>query len=451
MKRLKLGKILLLLFLPTFAITNESCKKSDAGDSDGKGQGNALPHTRQYSAEVATEWFRLLSEITRTKPYFSPHVLRIFAYSGVALYESVVPGMPSYQSIYKHLTSNTIEFDKKKDYYWPASANAAIARISFKIMQNYPTPDPTRLQALEDSFNTIYSTKVTPEQLQHSNEFGRYVADVIYEWSKTDGTLNPDGTIAACPPFVSPGKPGSWVPTPPGFLPVAGACQGNLRTFIPNLVNTVLAPAHPPYSTDPSSAFYQAANETYEARNNITDDQTKQFNNWRDFAPNSHPLAHMVLITTNIIAKEKSNLEDAATIYAKQTMAASDAIGTVTHSKFHYFLMRPVTYIRNVMGHSNWSSLPNTPQLPSYPDESAATASSIAILEKYFGANYAFVDDIHKTTHGTWSYNSFKQMMDAIVQARVSGGTIFRFAGDAGVVQGRKVGEMIDQLPFKKP
>ena len=61
--------------------------------------GVALPHTKQYSAGVATDWFNLLAEITRTKPYFVGQALRIFAYSGIALYESVVPGMPSYQSM----------------------------------------------------------------------------------------------------------------------------------------------------------------------------------------------------------------------------------------------------------------------------------------------------------------------------------------------------------------
>ncbi len=148
--------------------------------------------------------------------------------------------------------------------------------------------------------------------------------------------------------------------------------------------------------------------------------------------------------------KEKLNLEDAATLYAKQTMAASDVISAVFHSKFHYALIRPITYIRDVMGYSTWNSLQITPQTPSYPDELAAQASASVILEGYFGKNYSFVDDIHKTTHGEWSYSSFNEMLENIVQARVSGGTIFRFGGEAGVQQGRLVGSAIDKLPFKK-
>lgn len=452
MKKSKFGTKVLTVTSFLFCIVVGSCVEIVPAIEKYRTKDNAsaLPHTKQFEADVATEWFNMLTEITRTKPYFNPQVLRIFSYSGIALYESVVPGMPSYQSIYNHLTGNTIEFDKKKDYYWPACANAAIARIASKIMQGYPTPNLTAVEALEASLNSKYESEVSPEQLQFSIEFGRYVADIIYEYSKTDGTFNPDGTPKPCPPFVPVDRPGKWVPTPPGFLPVAGACQGSLRTFIPNIVNSALPSPHPEYSTDPASEFYQAANETYESRNNITDDETRQFNNWRDFSPNLNPLAHMLRISTNIMITEQINLEDAATLYAKLTMAASDAIGAVFYSKFHYFLLRPVSYIRNVMGHSTWISLPATPQTPSYPDELSATASSVAILGEYFGNNYAFVDDIHKSTHGEWSYSSFDEMLENIVQARVSGGTIFRFGGEAGVIQGRFVGTAIDNLPFKK-
>lgn len=441
MKKTNLGTLVILPVLFLLTALNHSCNK-DSGNVDENE--NSLPHTKKHSAEVATEWFKLLTDITRTKPYFSPQALRIFAYSGVTLYESVVPGMPSYQSIYGHLTGNTIGFDKKKDYYWPACANAAVARIASRIMEDYPTPDLSSVQQLETSMNASFALKTTPEQLNLSNEFGRKVADAIYEWSKTDGALD------ACPTYVPGSTPGSWVPTPPGFFPVAGACQGAIKTFIPNIATTAMAAPPPAYSTDPASPFYLAAKETFEARNDITSDESSVFNNWRDGAPNFNPLAHMLRITSSIITKEKVNLEDASVLYAKQTMAASDVIAATFKSKFQYALLRPVTYIQNVMGQPGWNSLPVTPQTPSYPDESSATASSITILEKYFGTDYSFVDSTHKSLYGEWTHPSFNAMMQDIVQARVNGGTIFRFAGQAGITQGRLVGNKIDQLPFNK-
>ncbi|HEX6847729.1 MAG TPA: hypothetical protein VF144_12165, partial [Chitinophagaceae bacterium] len=326
--------------------------------------------------------------------------------------------------------------------------------IASKIMQDYPTPNLAPLQALESSLDVSFQSTVTPEQLQFSSEFGRYVADVIYNWSKTDGTLKPDGTLAVCAPYVPLGGPGNWVPTPPGLFPAVGQCTGSLKTFIPNIANTVLAAPHPAYSTDPSSAFYQATLDVYQSRNNITADGLKLVNNWRDInGTNYNPPAHALRITTKIISKEKLNLEDASVLFAKQSIAASDAIAAVFHSKFHpaLVLIRPVTFIRNVMGFDTWNSTFNTPQHPSYPDEMSSTASTVEILEKYFGHNYSFIDSTHATLYGEWTYPSLNAMLEDIVQLRVNSGTSFRFGGEAGVTQGRAVGQMVNQLPFKKP
>ena len=54
---------------------------------------------------MAVEWYKLLTEMTRTKPYVPPPTTRIFAYTGLALYESVLPGMPSYKSMLEQLAT----------------------------------------------------------------------------------------------------------------------------------------------------------------------------------------------------------------------------------------------------------------------------------------------------------------------------------------------------------
>ena len=100
--------LIALILLSTFTIFLESCKKTDTltnpplveeSPTQTSGNKNAVPHTKQYSSAVATAWFVLLTDIVKTKPYGNPPSLRIFPYSGMALYESVVPGMPSYHSM----------------------------------------------------------------------------------------------------------------------------------------------------------------------------------------------------------------------------------------------------------------------------------------------------------------------------------------------------------------
>jgi hypothetical protein len=59
-----------------------------------------------------------------------------------------------------------------------------------------------------------------PAQLQRSINFGKSVADVIYEKSTTDGTLNPNGTPAAYPWHVPLGIFRTQVAT--GGIPPCG-------------------------------------------------------------------------------------------------------------------------------------------------------------------------------------------------------------------------------------
>ena len=56
--------------------------------------------TEQYSAEVANKWFDEIRTLIKATPGYTPPVAaRTLGYAGVALYESVVPGMVLYQSL----------------------------------------------------------------------------------------------------------------------------------------------------------------------------------------------------------------------------------------------------------------------------------------------------------------------------------------------------------------
>ncbi len=99
--------LILFLILSFITVCNFSCKKVPP-DKD-------VSHTKNYSSDVANEWFSLLASTTRTNRYPPAPSIRIFAFSSIALYETVVPGMPSYQSIYKYFTNNTIDVDQKND------------------------------------------------------------------------------------------------------------------------------------------------------------------------------------------------------------------------------------------------------------------------------------------------------------------------------------------------
>src|SRR4051794_6285965 len=75
--------------------------KSESTSSEGKDQGH-LKQTKTFSSEVAQKWLELQVRMLRLP--VGPNIYgrnghRYFVYSGIALYESVVGGMPAYQSL----------------------------------------------------------------------------------------------------------------------------------------------------------------------------------------------------------------------------------------------------------------------------------------------------------------------------------------------------------------
>src|SRR5258705_11076132 len=62
-----------------------------------------LKQTKEYSSDVAIAWMDMQLELFRTTAGLFPNQNRHIAYCGLALYESVVPGMHAYQSIASQL------------------------------------------------------------------------------------------------------------------------------------------------------------------------------------------------------------------------------------------------------------------------------------------------------------------------------------------------------------
>lgn len=63
--------------------------------------GIQVKQTKTYSSDVAIKWMSMQVKQMREYPPTVGNVLyaRHYAYSGIALYEAVVPGMPTYQSV----------------------------------------------------------------------------------------------------------------------------------------------------------------------------------------------------------------------------------------------------------------------------------------------------------------------------------------------------------------
>ena len=232
-----------------------------------------LQQTKTFSSEVALKWQDLQLNILRLPGSANPYGLnavRYFAYTGIALYESVLPGMPSYQTLYGQLTNmpQMPITEPGKAYHWPTSANAALAYMNkhFYTTSNTAAHFLVSMDSLENALNNQYQSEVNSATFQRSLAFGRTVAERVFTWSTTDGALTPP------PPYINAALP-LWQPTAPNPTGVVGPTWGNNRSFVQGSAAGAVPPSPPVYSTDPNSAYYAMVKEVYDVWQNLTEEQ----------------------------------------------------------------------------------------------------------------------------------------------------------------------------------
>ena len=408
-----------------------------------------LKQANTFSSEVVLKWIdlnrRLLLTTSRTAP--GVRVNREFGYTGIALYEAVVPGMPAYQSISTQLSQMPVMPTTLPGfaYDWRASANAALAMMNRFFFPGTSAANKAAMDSLEHALNNELMNNGDQDEFQRSVQFGRDVAQKVIEWSNTDGADH------AFDPYTPPVGSGLWIPTPPAFPVAAAPYWGNNRTMVAGSINGAMPPAPLPYSEDPSSDFFKMEKEVYDASQSLTAEQTAIGLFWLDAGIGAG--GHWLAIIEQALTNNNATLDVAALAYAKGGIYINDATISTFKTKYTYNVERPITYIRNVMGHANWNALFATPAHPDY--SSAHTAQSTAIadaLTSIFGASYKFTD--HQFDNAGMSprtYNSFDNVVDEVARARVYAGIHTRMACDAGRIEGQKVADNIDsKLKFLK-
>jgi hypothetical protein len=187
------------LFLPVASLLlatllTISCEKEVEPNDVTSAKGH-LKQTKTFSSEVGQEWLDLQLQILRLPQGPNPFGLngnRWFAYFGIALYESVVGGMPAYQTFSGQLTNMPAMPDTEpgKAYHWPTSANAALAFLTKSWYGNHAavsTENKDAIDALENELKSRYLQEVDAAKFDRSENFGKEVAQRILAWSATDG------------------------------------------------------------------------------------------------------------------------------------------------------------------------------------------------------------------------------------------------------------------------
>ncbi len=415
----------------------------------------------QFSGNVATEWFSLALLLAQQTPGFSPPVVsRALAYLGLTLYESVVPGMPHYQSLAGQLNelSSLPWAQPDEPLHWPTVANASMATMTRLMFSNASAENKGRIDLLERSLPLKYGQDFDPAQLSpditnRSMSFGKLMAMAIMTWARTDGGHEAWGPIRRNQPnYVPPSAEGQWSATPPAFAPALLPWWGETRPFVLKAGSDCPAPPPPPYSQEADSAFYKDAQEVYRLSNQATQEQRQAALYWADDPGKTPtPAGHWVFIATDLLKARKADLAQAALTYARLNLAMADAFIAAWHTKYALNVLRPVTYIQLGMD-SNWvPQLMHTPPFPEYPSGHSVQSSAAAeVLDKLIGANVPFTDNTHNDRGwGPRSFPSFKVAAQEAALSRLYAGIHYRFGVVGGQAQGKCVADKVLAVKFK--
>ena len=409
-----------------------------------------LQQTKTFSSDLIVSWINLqlqMNKIPLPAGTAGQGNDRCMAYCGIALYESVVPGMPAYQSLTGQLTDFPAmpSTEPGKAYHWAASANAALAEMNKSLFPTTSAANKTAMDNLENSFKAMYATEVDAATLQRSIAFGKEVATRVFAWAATDGSANVN------PAYVLPvgsGLPptgtGLWVPT--SNTPAVNPYAYQRRLLVPGSANgTTLVPP-PPFSIVTGSPFYNMVKEVYDASATpatLTADQKAMADYFKD-VPGYSPGGTYVALMSQALDKTKPSLDMGALTYVKVGLAIHDASIVLFTNKYQFNLMRPVTYIKAYID-PNWSTYVPTPNHPEFPSGHSTTGGgALTMMSNIFG------EDFHITLHTydylnlpARSYTSFTQLSNEISDSRFYGGLHYRATLVKSTEQGKKVAENI--------
>ncbi len=414
-----------------------------------------------YSSGVAYDWMYLDLQLIQQTPGFSPPVAaRALGYLGLALYESVVPGMSGYQSLAGQLNelSSLPWAQPDEPLHWPTVANAALATMTRMMFSNASAENKARIDTLERGLPLKYTqdfdpNSVTPDISNRSETFGKLMAMAIMTWARTDGGHEAWGPIRRSQAnYVPPSGSGKWSATPPAFASALLPYWGQNRPMVLKTAADCPAPPPPAYSEETNSVYYKEGLEVYKISTAATQEQRQFALYWADDAGKTPtPAGHWAYIANDLLKSRKASLATAAETFARLNLAMSDAFVAGWYTKYTLNLIRPVTYVQLGID-SNWTpSLMPTPPFPDYPSgHSVQSAAASRVLEQLFGADTLFTDNTHNDRGwGPRNFKSFKAAADEAAVSRLYAGIHYRFSIEGGKPQGQCVADKVLALKFK--
>ncbi|MBO0951527.1 vanadium-dependent haloperoxidase [Fibrella forsythiae] len=413
-----------------------------------------------YSNDVALQWSSMHLKLVRNSPGQTPPVAsRTFSYAGLAMYESLVAGMPGNQSMAGQLqglaTLPTVQ--SGQTYNWAISANAAEAEILRGLFANTTAAYKTKIDSLETViFNQYKGTDAVASN--RSAAYGKSVAQAIFEWSKTDG--GHEGYNRNFPAdFVPSTEPGTWRPTENGRAIPMQPYWGKNRTMLASTAAMPM-PVPLPISTQVTSPYFAQYLEVYAKNINLSQAEKETSIWWADDPSETFtPPGHSYNLARIAIQTDKVGLGKAAETFARVGIAVTDAFIACWKCKYVYNNERPYTFVRRAID-PNWVPFWPAPPFPGFASgHSTQSAAAAIVLTDLYGSAFAFTDDSHvgrvrdtkrNADFKARSFRSFWEAAEESGYSRFLGGIHTRQDNEVGLKEGRTIGQNINALRWKR-
>ena len=430
-------------------IDQPATQQEIASAANSKSLHGHLQQTKTYSSEVVNKWIDMQLRLMQTSSPFigGLPVSRVFGYTGIALYESVVPGMPAYQSLSGQLNQfpDMPNAQAGFAYHWPTNANAAIATMTRNLFPAASAANKASIDSLENALNNEYKNSVSIEVWQRSVAFGKSVAQLVFDWAKTDGADH------ASDAYTPPVGAGLWERTAPAFAAAFAPYWKNNRQLVAGSFDGADPPPPPAYSIDPSSDFYKMVKEVYDISQTLTPVQRAIGLYYRDNP--GFGGGHYMSMLNIVLRQENATLDVSALSFVKAGIVSIDAGIECWKVKYNYNNLRPITYIRNVLGYTAWNPLFNTPGFPDYISGHTTIGGAVAeVLTSMFGDNYHFTNNTFSYLNmPDQHYTSFYDMTEQVGASRVYAGIHYKISCTEGTKTGRKVAQnILSKVKFLK-
>jgi hypothetical protein len=386
------------------------------------------------------------------KDIFSPVVAaRIYAYSNIALYETLRQGNDNYRTLAGQLHELTEV---------PAPPEGTTLDLNLAGLHAYLIVSKAlifsehEMVAYQDTlYAEIKSKGISPKVFDASIAYGQKVADHILGWAKKDNYAQ----TRSFAKYTVTNNPARWQPTPPAYIEGVEPSWREIRTMVLDSAEQFTPVPPTPYSEDKNSVFYEEAMEVYEAIAADTENRKEIASFWDCNPYVMHQQGHLMFASKKItpgghwmgivgLATRKTNCDMVATAeaYALTAIGLFDGFISCWDEKYRSNLVRPETYINKHID-PQWTPVLQTPPFPEYTSgHSVISTASAVILTDLFGENFAFADST-EIPYGlpVRSFNSFKEAAAEAAISRLYGGIHYMPAIEHGVTQGAKVGEFI--------